>query len=187
MTHLSRLPCLLLILFITACGDTEPTSKADEGEAPAAALEQKSGTAHSSDDTALPDSYDVIQTRLGDLDTMEKIRIIRILTVYSIGRYYVDNAVEKGLVKESSQRFEDFLNKRFKRKHVRVHVVIIPVARNQLIPALLAGRGDIIMASLSITPERQKLLDFSIPSSKPLSEILVTGPSARRLASIERL
>jgi membrane-bound lytic murein transglycosylase MltF len=185
MTHLSRLPCLLLILFIAACGDPDPAT--GEGEEPAAAIEQKSGTAHSSDDTALPDSYDVIQTRLGDLDTMEKIRIIRILTVYSIGRYYVDNAVEKGLVKESSQRFEDFLNKRFKRKHVRVHVVIIPVARNQLIPALLAGRGDIIMASLSITPERQELLDFSIPSSKPLSEILVTGPSARRLASVDDL
>ena len=118
---------------------------------------------------------------------MAKIRIIRVLTVYSIGRYYVDNAQEKGLVREATQRFEDFINKRLKRKSVRIHVVIIPVARNQLIPALLEGRGDIIHASLSITPQRQQLLDFSIPSSKPISEILVTGPSAPTLNSIEDL
>lgn len=172
---------------MVACGDTGPTSKAGEDEALTTGIQKKGDSVRSSEATALPDSYDIIQTRLGDLDTMQKSRIIRVLTVYSIGRYYVDNAVEKGLVKESSQRFEGFLNKRFKRKHVRVHVVIIPVARNQLIPALLAGRGDIIMASMSITPERQELLDFSIPYSKPLSEILITGPSAQRLASIDDL
>ena len=55
------------------------------------------------------------------------------------------------------------INKRFNRKHVKVHVVVIPVARNQLIPALLEGRGDIVMASLSITGERDKILDFTKP------------------------
>ncbi len=183
MTHLSRLLCLLLILLISACGGTDPEPEPGQ----AVATDQNGDTTRSSNDTVLPKSHDVVQTRLGDLDTMIKSRVIRVLTVYSIGRYYVDNAEEKGLVTEISKRFEDFLNKRLKRKHVRVHVFIIPVARNQLIPALLAGRGDIIMASLSITPERQELVDFSIPSSKPLSEILVTGPSARQLDSIDDL
>ena len=190
MMNMARLLCVLLILFTAACGDPEPTPGEGESESSVSTTQPSppDDTAPSpAEDTSLPDSYDVIQSRLGDLDTMEKTRIIRILTVYSIGRYYVDNAVEKGLVKEASQRFEDFLNKRFKRKHVRVHVVVIPVARNQLIPTLLAGRGDIIMASLSVTPERQELLDFSKPSSKPLSEILVTGPSAPKLDSIDDL
>ncbi|RLA43224.1 MAG: lytic transglycosylase F [Gammaproteobacteria bacterium] len=183
MMHRSSLLCLALILFIAACGDTDPASGTGHGETPAAVVEQESGL----QDTALPESHNVIQTRLGDLDTLVKSRVIRILTVYSVGRYYVDNAQAKGLVTETSQRFEDFLNNRLKRKHVRVLVVIIPVARNQLIPALLAGRGDIIQASLSITPEREEWVDFSIPASKPLSEILVTGPSAPQLDSIDDL
>jgi membrane-bound lytic murein transglycosylase MltF len=187
MMQLSKLLCLLLILIIAACGDTDPTPATSEEEITAAASDQQGNILRPSDDTVLPKSHDVVQPRLGDLDTMIKSRVIRILTVYSIGRYYVDNAQEKGLVTEVSKRFEDFLNKRLKRKHVRVHVFIVPVARNQLIPALLAGRGDIIQASFSITPERQELVDFSIAASKPLSEILVTGPAARQLDAIDDL
>ena len=124
----------------------------------------------------------------GDLDTMEERRVIRMLTVYNPGRYHLEeNGEEKGLVKEMATRYEDFINKRLKRKTVRVNVVIIPMARSQLIPALLAGHGDIINASLSITPERAEIMDFSIPATKPLSEILVTGPKAPTIESIDDL
>ena len=90
-------------------------------------------------------------------------------------------------MKEISSRFETFINKRLGRKTLKVHVAIIPMARSQLVPALLAGYGDIINASLSITPERAEILDFSIPFSKPISEILITGPSAPPINSIEDL
>jgi ABC-type amino acid transport substrate-binding protein len=43
------------------------------------------------------------------------------------------------------------------------------------------------MASLSITPERQEILDFSIPVSKPVAEILVTGAEAPEVNAIEDL
>lgn len=202
MNYLSKPTWLLLVVFLvlalaTVCADPEPTAKPSEVSAPAGdtTAEVPQGNISTSptvdepalEDTDLPESYDVIATRFGDLDSMAKTRVIRVLTVYSIGRYYVDNAQEKGLVRESTQRFEDFINKRLKRNKVRVHLVIIPVARNQLIPALLEGRGDIIHASMSITPQRQQLLDFSIPASKPISEILVTGPSAPQLNSIDDL
>ena len=39
---------------------------------------------------------------------MVEHRVIRVLTVYGVGRYYVHNAAEKGLVSESSRLFEDF-------------------------------------------------------------------------------
>ena len=57
------------------------------------------------------------QAWTGDLDEMEKRRVIRVLTVYSPGRYYLeDNGEEKGLVKELSARFEKFINQRLNRK-----------------------------------------------------------------------
>ena len=135
----------------------------------------------------LPEVYYDIKPILGDLDEMHERRVIRVLTVYSVGRYYIDDALERGLIKESSSLFEDFVNKQAKRKHGRIHVIVVPVARDQLIPALLEGRGDIIQASLSITPERQELIDFSIPASKPLSEVLITGQSAPSIQTIEDL
>ena len=148
---------------------------------------RESSPTSSSEKAALTEAYDDIQSRFGDLDVMEERRVIRVLTVYGVGRYYLDDGEEKGLVRESANQFEDHLNKHLKRDHVRVHVIVVPVARNQLIPALLQGRGDLIHASLSITPERQELVDFSIPESNPLSEVLITGPSAPALNTIDDL
>jgi len=193
MSHLRNLLYTLLTLVLVACGESTPPpaqeAAADSvpGTAIAPATRQENTIAPSEDETELPESYGFNESWLGDLDVMEARRVIRFLTVYSVGRYYLDGVEEKGLVWESARRFEDFINKRLKRKHVKVHVVIIPVARNQLIPALLQGRGDLIDASLSITSERQALVDFSIPASKPLSEILVTGPTAPPLESIDDL
>jgi len=117
----------------------------------------------------------------GDLDVMAQERVIRVLTVYGLGRYYLDGPEEKGLTYELFKMFEDFVNKKLGTKKLRVHVVFIPVARDQLIPALIGGRGDIVAAGLTITPERKELVDFTNPVSKELSEVLVTGPSAPKI------
>lgn len=123
----------------------------------------------------------------GDFDGMAERRVVRVLTVYGLGKYYIDNGREKGLTYELFKMFEDDLNKRLGKKHVRIHVVIIPVARDELIPALLEGRGDIAAAALTITPERDELIDFSDPMTRELTEILVTGPTAPAISSIDDL
>lgn len=123
----------------------------------------------------------------GDLDVMAKERLIRVLTVYGLGRYYLDGAEEKGITYEWFKQFEAFVNERLKRKHLKVHVVFLPVARDQLLPALISGRGDIAAAGLTITEEREELVDFSDPITRELSEILVTGPSAPPIDTIDDL
>ena len=198
MMHFTRLLCLTSLLFITACGDSEtpkpiatpevrPQLAGEESPEPATAEPRGPSIAPTADETQLSQVRGFRDAWTGDLDTMEDNRVIRMLTVYSPGRYYLENGEEKGLIKEMATRFENFINQRLKRKTVRVNVVIIPMARSQLIPALLKGHGDIINASLSITPERGEIMDFSIPATKPLSEILVTGPKAPDLESIEDL
>ena len=128
-----------------------------------------------------------VDTWTGDLDRMAKERVIRVLTVYGLGRYYIEKAQEKGITYEWFKQFEDFVNEKFGTKHLRVHVVFIPVSRDQLIPALIGGRGDIAAAGLTITTERDKLIDFSDPVSRELSELLVTGPSAPPIDTIDEL
>jgi membrane-bound lytic murein transglycosylase MltF len=56
-----------------------------------------------------------------------------------------------------------------------------------MIPALLEGKGDIAMGNLTITPERQKLVDFTHPTYANVSEVVVTGPSAEPINTVEDL
>jgi len=123
----------------------------------------------------------------GDLDVLVEKRLIRVLTVYGLGRYFLDGPQEKGLTYELFKMFEDFINKKFGTKNLPVHVVFIPVARDQLIPGLINGRGDIAAAGLTITAERDGLIDFTNPATRELSEVLVTGPSAPEIGSINDL
>jgi membrane-bound lytic murein transglycosylase MltF len=155
-------------------------------EIPASGAADEQGLA-SPDEQQQPQFKLLSRRRTGDLDTMEQHRVIRVLTVYGLGRYFLDGPQEKGLTYELFKMFEDFINKRLGKKQLRVHVVFIPVARDELIPGLIEGRGDIAAAGLTITAERDGLIDFTNPVSKELSEILVTGPSAPAIKTIDDL
>jgi membrane-bound lytic murein transglycosylase MltF len=66
-------------------------------------------------------------------------------------------------------------------------VVFVPLRRDDLLPALVAGRGDIVAANLTITPERQKLVDFTAAGLSDVKELVVTGPAPPKLASPDDL
>lgn len=190
----------IFLLGLIACGESTP-SGADETAADKPTIETTATEEQLQASTAIAANTqgpapapiseaakDIFKKAwVGDLDVMEQNRVVRVLTVYGIGRYYLDGPEEKGLVYEMFKQFEKSLNKNLERGHLKVHVVFIPVARSQLIPALLEGRGDVISAGLTITDERAQQVAFTDPMSKPVNEILVTGPSAPPLKSIEEL
>ncbi len=134
-----------------------------------------------------PELRRVEQKWRGDLDGMVERRMIRALVVYSKTFYFIDRGAPHGTSYDTLSAFEAFLNRKLKRRHLKVHVVFIPVARDQLMPALLQGRGDVAAANLTITPARQALVDFSNPFWTGISELLVTGPSARGIRGLEDL
>ncbi len=128
------------------------------------------------------------KTWTGDLDGMIERRVIRALVVYSKTYYFVDKGTQRGLSYEYLKLFEDDLNARLKKQKKRpVIMVFIPVSRDQLFPALMAGRGDIAAAGLTVTPERDKTVDFSNPTVSPVDEIIVTGPSSPKLSQLADL
>jgi ABC-type amino acid transport substrate-binding protein len=59
-----------------------------------------------------------------------------------------------------------------------VPVAFIPVLRDQLLPALLAGKGDTAAANLTITQGGQESVYFSDPFITDVRELVVTGPDA---------
>jgi membrane-bound lytic murein transglycosylase MltF len=135
------------------------------------------------DKMALP----VPKPSLGDFDVMHAHRFIRILVVNSRTLYFIDRGRELGIDKEFAQAFEDALNKKYKAKALKIHVALIPVARDKLLSSLNEGLGDIAAGALTVTPERQALVDFATPFASNVKEVIVTGPAAPQLTSIDDL
>jgi membrane-bound lytic murein transglycosylase MltF len=123
----------------------------------------------------------------GDLDGMIKRRMVRVLVVFSKTFFFIDKGTQRGATYDAFRKFEDELNLKLKTKHIRVNVVFIPVSRDELLPALQEGRGDIAAANLTVTEARDQLVDFSDAVSDEVAEILVTGPESPPVAGIEEL
>lgn len=123
----------------------------------------------------------------GDLDELRKRRVIRILTVYSKTYYFVDKGQPRGIVYDSLKEFEADLNTKLKTGKLPIHLVFIPVSRDELLPGLVDGRGDIAAANLTITPERLKTVDFTDPTYKGVNEIVLTGPASPQVATVDDL
>ena len=126
----------------------------------------------------------------GDFDAMVARRIIRVLVPPSRTLYYNDKGQERGLTAELVRDFERYINRKYAHQLGKrpIMVYIIPTTRDRLLPQLLAGNGDIAAGNLTATDERLKIVDFVAPRDrKSIREIIVMGPSAPQIASLDEL
>jgi membrane-bound lytic murein transglycosylase MltF len=174
--------CLLSVL-LSACGSSDTPS-----EEPAPLAETSEEVEPAPEPEPLPAGLAPIVAKwTGDLDGMVERRIVRVLTVHSPVLYFVDRGRELGLAYENAKAYETYLNGKLGTGNVKVYVIMVPVARDELIPRLLAGQGDIAAATLTITPDRLAQVDFSDPAAAGISEILVTGPGTPDPTGVEDL
>ncbi|PST89162.1 lytic transglycosylase F [Photobacterium jeanii] len=120
----------------------------------------------------------------GDFNTIKDEGVIRVLVAADLGFYYLDKGKPKGVVSEMLILFEKYLTKHSKK---RLHLSVIPVPRDQLLPALVSGLGDIAAANLTITTQRQKQADFSTPILKDINELFITTDKVKPIKSFEQL
>ncbi len=121
----------------------------------------------------------------GDYDGMAQRRTVRVLVTYSKTFYFLDGGNQRGLSYELIQAFEKYLNrKKGSKSPLKVNAIIIPVARDDLLPALLEGRGDIAVANLTVTPARREQVDFSDPFMTDVSEMMITGKDVRPIRAL---
>jgi len=178
--------CVLAIFAAFGCGNESPSNKAtSQAATPQASATQSSATqaatapADATEDARSQAEVDAEEYGLppgiiakkwtGDFDEMVQRRLIRVLTTYSKTNYFVDKGTQRGAVYEAFQIFETDLNKKLANKNIRVHVVFIPVANDELIPALLDGRGDIVAAGKLATAWRKQSVDFTKPTRTGIS------------------
>ena len=167
--------------------------------APPATAAATPAAAPSADDAPIPPTtspYDVLPEAVqqvmdkpftGDFDALVARRAIRVAVTFNRTHYFIDKGQERGLTFESLKLFEKDLNEELKTGNLKVHVVIVPMPRNQLYPALSTGKVDMVAAMVTVRPELEKLAAFSEPTRTNVSEVVVTGPGAPSITSLDDL
>jgi membrane-bound lytic murein transglycosylase MltF len=118
---------------------------------------------------------------------MVERRSIRALVPYNNTHFFLDRGRMHGATYESLMKFEEQLNRKLKRKNLRIKITFIPVFRDELMPALRDGKGDIAAAGLTITQARRNVVDFTDPVATGVDEIVVAAPKTPKLMNIEDL
>lgn len=139
------------------------------------------------------DVDDMLQPWKGDLPGMLDRRTIRVLTTFSKTFFFINKGTQRGATHDIFMEFERSLNqslakeKKLKHRHLKVRIIFVPVARDQLISALNAGKGDIIAANLTITPARQQEMTFTAPIYSHVQELLLSGPGSPKVENLQQL
>jgi len=180
---------VVLLLATTGCGNAATESGANQSET--AQKSTTTGAVAGDEGPRQLESFDsdfwLDREWVGDLDGMAERGVVRALVVYSLGQYFLDGATQRGATYEALTEFETFLNQRLGRKTIKVPVLIIPVQRDELFPALERGLGDLAAANLTITQSRLETVDFSNPFLTGVRELVVTGPAAEQPRSLDDL
>jgi membrane-bound lytic murein transglycosylase MltF len=123
----------------------------------------------------------------GDLDRIRKRRLIRVLVSYCKTNYFFDHGKPRGFEYEMLKAYEKFLNRKEKNPYARTRMIFLPVPFHRILLDLNKGRGDIAASSLTITPERQKIVNFTRPYIPRVDEIVVLNKNVKGLKSVEDL
>ena len=177
-----------LLLFATACDSVPPASDdpaiENVGPEPQAVEIQDNPSV----DQILPDELlGFWEPWHGDFDGMVERRIVRALTVYGGYQFYYVEGRPRGATYDMLKALENYLNQELGRRNVRIHVLPIPVSRDQLIPALLEGHGDLIASDLTPTEERRGEMAFTRPLLDDIDEVVVTGSDIAPVYRLEDL
>jgi membrane-bound lytic murein transglycosylase MltF len=127
----------------------------------------------------------------GDFDRLLERRMVRVYAPYSRSLYFNDKGRERGLAVELVRDFERYLNVKYAEQLGKrpLTVYIAPATRDKLLPDLTEGLADIAIGNLTVTEERQKVVDFVAGDDgrRTISEVVVTGPKSPELATLDDL
>ena len=193
------LPFAALVLALAACGPSRSqeaeVAVAEQPVAPVAeaapAVEPEPEPELPANPTTgelLPDEFERLwQPWTGDFDGIVERRILRVLTPIGGYQFYFHNGRPRGATYEMLVRLEAFINEELGTRNVRVYVVPIAVSREQLIPGLLEGHGDLIATDLTVTKEREQQVAFTRPVLSDIREVVVLGPTAPAIGTLDDL
>jgi membrane-bound lytic murein transglycosylase MltF len=124
----------------------------------------------------------------GDLDAMAKRRVVRVLLPFRRPEFFYMEGRPAGILQEAFQEVEKALNAKYKTTaDNRIIVALLPTPADKVRDQMAGGWGDIAAYGISITEANQAIADFTIPTMTGLKVIVVTGPGAPELKSLDDL
>ncbi|MEM9148225.1 MAG: transporter substrate-binding domain-containing protein [Pseudomonadota bacterium] len=118
-----------------------------------------------------------MRTWTGDLDGIVERGFLRLGTVHSPLLLSYDGPEQSGIMVDGAEELRKFLVERLGRPAQNLTVAVLPLSRDQLLPALVMGRVDLVSANITVTPERAEQVDFTTPLRRGVRELVVTGPA----------
>ncbi|MBM3485160.1 MAG: transporter substrate-binding domain-containing protein [Alphaproteobacteria bacterium] len=123
----------------------------------------------------------------GDLPAIRARNRIRFLVSYTKTNFVFADGALRGFEHDLAKQYVEWLDRSRPRGTPPLSVVFIPVAFDELIPALRAGRGDIIAANMTATPARAALVGFAAPYIDNVREVVVTTRDHPPITSLDAL
>ena len=162
----------LIATVLAAGGQTAPQSAVQESTAERQDLEVR------------------ISPHKGDLDEMDRRRVVRALVTFNRASFFFDNGRPRGMTYDALMEFEKFLNRKLHpndtTRKEKIHVVLVPTTIAKMASDLQNGNGDVIAAAVYITEARKKVVDF-VPLASSVRDVVVAGPDSPPLGSLEDL
>lgn len=115
---------------------------------------------------------------LGDLDQVLKERRLRVLVPYARPFFFVEEGQPKGITFELFREFGTWLEEQNDLRRGDLSIICIPCPLDAVIPWLNEGYGDVAAGALTITPERESEVAFSVPLMKDVDEVLLASQEA---------
>ena len=105
-----------------------------------------SGSTNAADLSDGPNPGFVQEDHTGDLNEIQKRKVLRALVTHSRTDFFLLNGRPRGLMYELMLEYEKYLNRGNSRDSQKIRLTFVPVSFDQLIPSLLEGRGELIVA-----------------------------------------
>lgn len=101
--------------------------------------------------------------------------------------FFYNEGHPHGIYYEAFGGFQRFVNHKYKTGSFKLNVTYIPMRPEQLERALMQGVGDVIGYGVIVTPDREKEVLFTTPLDANVKQVIVTGPKAHAIASLDDL
>jgi membrane-bound lytic murein transglycosylase MltF len=182
----AALVCLLFPL-LQCGGDANGPCRGERTPEQTAGSEQKPADQTPQDLATFPLAAHLNEKYEEDLTGLLDMGRIRVLTTFNKTNFFISGSQLHGFEYSLLHDYGKALNEQRGDKGLKVVMEFIPVPRDQLTPRLKEGLGDIAAAGLTITPERQKQVDFTDPYLKNVAEVVVTNRKTRNIRTLEDL
>ena len=123
----------------------------------------------------------------GDWDKISERGTIRVVLPYSRTLFFNDRGTQMGLDAETIREFDGWLKKKYRSRARPITVLAMPTTRDRLLANLRNGHAEIAVGNLTITAERQRNFDFTLPVRDNVSEIIVMNKAHPALANLDEL